>query len=339
VKLVVIGNGMVGQRFVEALVARDTGHRWSVTVLGEEHRPAYDRVRLSAYFEGVTADGLTLAPPGVPAGVRIRRGVAATGIDTAARVVRTGHGEYPYDALVLATGSRPFVPPVPGADGPGRFVYRTLDDLEALRAFAPGRTTGTVVGGGLLGLEAANALRLLGLETSIVEFAPHLMPVQLDPAGGGMLRRRIEALGIAVHCGTGVAGIEPAGDRLTVQTNGELTLETDLVVFAAGVRPRDELWKSRGAGAGFAAVAHRRASACHRRARSRRSGSAVSKSAAPRRRLQSRRRRVRPTHSSCCRLRPRADSRASSPRRSPGSWNQRPSPTCGPPRHAPRIAR
>jgi nitrite reductase (NADH) large subunit len=241
-RLVVIGNGMVGQRFVEALVARDTGRRWSVTVLGEEHRPAYDRVRLSAYFDGATAEELTLAPPGVPAGVRIRLGEAATGIDTAARVVRTAHGEYPYDALVLATGSRPFVPPVPGTEGPGRFVYRTLDDLEALRAYANGRTTGTVVGGGLLGLEAANALRLLGLETSIVEFAPHLMPMQLDPAGGGMLRRRIEELGIAVHCATGVTGIEPSdGDRLTVRTKGELTLSADVVVFAAGVRPRDEL--------------------------------------------------------------------------------------------------
>jgi nitrite reductase (NADH) large subunit len=250
VKLVVIGNGMVGQRFVEALVARDTGHRWSVTVLGEEHRPAYDRVRLSAYFEGASPEDLTLAPPGVPAGVRIRRGVAATGIDTAARVVRTGHGEYPYDALVLATGSRPFVPPVPGADGPGRFVYRTLDDLEALRAYAHGRTAGTVVGGGLLGLEAANALRLLGLQTSIVEFAPHLMPVQLDPAGGGMLRRRIEALGITVHCATGVAGIEPAGDGLLVRTAGDLTVDTDLVVFAAGVRPRDELARAAGLAVG-----------------------------------------------------------------------------------------
>jgi nitrite reductase (NADH) large subunit len=241
VRLVVIGNGMVGQRFVEAMVARDTGHRWTVTVLAEENRPAYDRVRLSAYFEGVTAEELTLAPPGVPEGVRIRLGEPATAVDTAARVVRTTAGEYPYDALVLATGSRPFVPPVPGTDSTGCFVYRTLDDLEALREHAVGRRTGTVVGGGLLGLEAANALRLLGLETSIVEFAPHLMPMQLDPAGGAMLRRRIEDLGIAVHCGTGVTGIEPDGDRLRIRTAGDPVLATDAVVFAAGVRPRDDL--------------------------------------------------------------------------------------------------
>jgi nitrite reductase (NADH) large subunit len=245
-KLVVIGNGMVGQRFVEALAARDTERQWSVTVLGEEHRRAYDRVRLSAYFEGVTADELTLAPPGVPAGMDLRLGEPVLGIDRDARIVTTAAGRYPYDALVLATGSRAFVPPVPGVDSPGCFVYRTLDDLEALREYAAGRTVGTVVGGGLLGLEAANALRLLGLRTSVVEFAPHLMPMQVDLAGGSMLQRRIEDLDITVHCGTGVTAITPQDGRLHLDTNGELTLDTDLVVFAAGVRPRDELARAAG---------------------------------------------------------------------------------------------
>jgi nitrite reductase (NADH) large subunit len=245
-KLVVIGNGMVGQRFIEALAARDTDRRFTVTVLGEETRRAYDRVRLSAFFDGVGVDELTLAPDGVPAGVEMRLGEPAQAIDRDARVVRTVAGEYPYDVLVLATGSRAFVPPVAGVDSPGCFVYRTLDDLEALQAYAAGRTVGTVVGGGLLGLEAANALRLLGLRTSIVEFAPHLMPMQVDPAGGAMLQRRIEALDIAVHCATGVTGIVPRGDRLRVDTAGELALDTDVVVFAAGVRPRDELAKAAG---------------------------------------------------------------------------------------------
>ena len=245
-RLVVIGNGMVGQRFVEALAARDTGNRWSVTVLAEENRRAYDRVRLSAFFDGVSAEDLTLAPEGVPAGVQIRLGEPVTGIDRDARIVRTAAGEYPYDALVLATGSRAFVPPVAGTDSPGVFVYRTLDDLEALRSYAAGRSVGTVVGGGLLGLEAANALRLLGLSTSIVEFAPHLMPMQVDQAGGSILRRHIEALDIAVHCATGVTGIVPTGDRLRVDTAGDLSLDTDVVVFAAGVRPRDELARTAG---------------------------------------------------------------------------------------------
>ena len=240
-RAVVVGNGMVGQRFVEALSARDTERRWSVTVLAEERRRAYDRVRLSAFFEGVSAEELTLAPAGVPAGVDFRLGEPAVRIDRDARVVHTDGGAYPYDVLVLATGSRPFVPPVPGADSPGCFVYRTLDDLEALREHAAGRATGTVVGGGLLGLEAANALRLLGLRTDIVEFATHLMPMQVDRAGGAVLQRRIEDLGIAVHCDTGVTGIAATGDGLRLATAGDLTIDTDLVVFAAGVRPRDEL--------------------------------------------------------------------------------------------------
>ena len=244
-RLVVVGNGMVGQRFVEALRTRDTEGRWSVTVLAEERRRAYDRVRLSAYFEGASADDLTLAPAGVPSDVDIRLGEPVTAVDRVARVAYTAAGAYPYDALVLATGSRPFVPPVAGADAPGCFVYRTLDDLEALRAYSAGRRAGVVVGGGLLGLEAANALRLLGLDTSVVEFAPHLMPMQLDPAGGGMLRRRIEELGITVHCDTRVGGIVPAGDRLRVAA-GDLTLDTDVVVFAAGVRPRDEIARTAG---------------------------------------------------------------------------------------------
>jgi nitrite reductase (NADH) large subunit len=246
VKLVVVGNGMVGQRFVETLSARDSDRRWSTTVLAEERRRAYDRVRLSAYFEGVTAEQLTLAPPDVPAGVAFRLGEPALEVDRAARVVRTAVGAYPYEALVLATGSRPFVPPVPGADAPGCFVYRTLDDLEALRTYAAGRRVGAVVGGGLLGLEAANALRLLGLRTHVVEFAPHLMPMQVDPAGGAILQRRIEDLGIAVHCATAVSGVERSGSALRLMTAGDLALDVDVVVFAAGVRPRDELARSAG---------------------------------------------------------------------------------------------
>ncbi|GAB3963599.1 hypothetical protein GCM10027615_04360 [Plantactinospora veratri] len=183
-RLVVVGNGMVGQRFVEALRSRDTGGRWQVTVLAEEGRPAYDRVRLSAFFDGVDADELSLHSPDDE--VDLRLGEPVVEIDRAGRRVVTGGGEYGYDALVLATGSYPFVPPIDGAYAalgpdapgptpslrPGVFVYRTLDDLAAIRDFAKGRRAGAVIGGGLLGLEAANALRLLGLSTSVVEFAP-----------------------------------------------------------------------------------------------------------------------------------------------------------------------
>lgn len=209
-RVVVVGNGMVGQRFTEALRARDTGRRWQVTVLAEERRPAYDRVRLSAFFDGVSAEELNLHTP--DDGVELRLGEAATAIDRERRVVVTAAGEHPYDAVVLATGSYPFVPPVAGRDLPGVFVYRTLDDLEAIREHARGRRVGAVIGGGLLGLEAANALRLLGLATHVVEFAPRLMPVQVDEAGGAMLRRYVEELGVTTHLGVATTALRPGAD-------------------------------------------------------------------------------------------------------------------------------
>ncbi|MEQ4203771.1 nitrite reductase large subunit NirB [Actinopolymorpha sp. B17G11] len=256
-KLVVIGNGMVGQRFVEALRARDEEGTWQVTVLAEESRPAYDRVGLSAYFEGTTPQELSLVPEGFydddPA-VTLRLGEPAVGIDRERRVVATAVGEYSYDALVLATGSYPFVPPVPGHDLPGCFVYRTIDDLIALESYAAGRRVGAVVGGGLLGLEAANALRLLGLRTHVVEFAPWLMPTQLDEAGGAILRRHVEALGLDVHTATKTERIEAGADGSVARMvfSGEQSgsdddvdaspaIDVDMVIFAAGIRPRDNL--------------------------------------------------------------------------------------------------
>ncbi|MFC8301404.1 nitrite reductase large subunit NirB [Micromonospora orduensis] len=244
--LVVIGNGMVGQRFVDALRARDPRGRWRVTVLGEERRAAYDRVRLSAFFDGVSEDDLNLHTP--HDGVRLRLGEPATAIDRERRVVTTAVGEYPYDALVLATGSYAFVPPVPGTELPGVFVYRTLDDLTAIRAYARGRRAGAVIGGGLLGLEAANALRLLGLSTDVVEFAPRLMPVQVDQAGGAMLRRYVEELGVRTHLGVATTAIRsgPDGGVAALELSDGSTVDAELVVVAAGIRPRDELARTAG---------------------------------------------------------------------------------------------
>ncbi|WP_100448326.1 nitrite reductase large subunit NirB [Glycomyces xiaoerkulensis] len=246
-RLVVIGDGMVGRRFLEAVVERDPS--WQVTVLAEEPRPAYDRVRLSAFFDGVSAEELSLASD-LP-GVDVRLGEPALAIDREARRVATAGGDYAYDKLVLATGSYPFVPPVEGSDLDGVHVYRTIEDLEAIRSRAEGRRHGVVVGGGLLGLEAANALRLLGLETQIVEFAPWLMARQLDEAGGGVLKQHIERLGIDVACSTGGTRIEPSGDRLRMETNQEgLAFDTDMIVFAAGVRPADALAREAGLAVG-----------------------------------------------------------------------------------------
>ncbi|MEU4379636.1 nitrite reductase large subunit NirB [Micromonospora echinofusca] len=245
-RLVVVGNGMVGQRFVDALRARDPRGRWRVTVLAEENRPAYDRVRLSAFFDGVGAEELNLHTP--DDGVELRLGEPATQIDRERRLVRTAAGEHPYDALVLATGSSAFVPPVDGASLPGVFVYRTLDDLAAIRAYARGRRTGAVIGGGLLGLEAANALRLLGLDASVVEFAPRLMPVQVDTAGGAMLRRYVDELGVATHLGVATTALRPGPDGAVagLELADGTVVDADLVVVAAGIRPRDELARAAG---------------------------------------------------------------------------------------------
>ncbi|MGP4028059.1 nitrite reductase large subunit NirB [Actinomadura sp. 3N407] len=243
-RLVVAGHGPASHRLVEALRERDTAGAWAITVIGEETRPAYDRVALTAHLEG--AD---LAYPPHGGEVTVVTGERVTAIDRGARTVTTSAGRVAaYDALVLATGSAPFVPPVEGRDLPGVFVYRTIDDLDAIREYARGRTTGAVVGGGLLGLEAARAIQGLGLRSGVVEVAPWLMPRQLDEGGGAMLRRHIEGLGMAVHAGVPMRALEAGEDgavRRIALTDGSV-IDAEVVVFSAGIRPRDEL--ARGCG-------------------------------------------------------------------------------------------
>jgi nitrite reductase (NADH) large subunit len=247
--LVVAGNGMVGHKLLEILTERGATAEWDIVTFCEEGRPAYDRVGLSSFFNGTSADALSLVSDGFfdQLGLTIHLGDAVASIDRAACTVTSSLGKViSYDALVLATGSFPFVPPVPGKDLPGCFVYRTLDDLEAIQEFAAGCQTGAVVGGGLLGLEAANALRSLGLDTHVVEFADRLMPVQVDEGGGSVLRRRIEDLGVHVH--TGMATTEIVGDAQVAAMrfkDGD-DLPVDLVVFSAGIRPRDQLARDAG---------------------------------------------------------------------------------------------
>ena len=253
-KLVVIGNGMVGQRFLEQLVARANGGSTQVTVLCEEPRPAYDRVQLTSFFSGKSAADLNVVPAGFfeQPGMTLRLDDKAVAIDRERKLVRSAGGaELPYDKLVLATGSNPFVPPLPGKDRPDCFVYRTIEDLEAIRAAAARARVGTVVGGGLLGLEAAKALKDLGLETHVVEFAPRLMTVQLDDSGGRLLRRKIEALGVTVHASKNTKEIAGGAERRHKMVFVDGTaLETDLIVFSAGIRPRDDLARAAGLAVG-----------------------------------------------------------------------------------------
>lgn len=276
--VVVVGGGMVAHRFVEAFVARTDELRpeqpWHVTVLAEEPWAPYDRVHLTSYFDGRDPAALSLGDPGLweRSDVTLRRGETVACIDRLQRTVTTqragGRGRtYAYDDLVLATGSSPFVPPVDGRDLPGCFVYRTLDDVAELRQYVEslrgtgsgpdGRVVGAVVGGGLLGLEAAGALRALDVDSHVVEFAPRLMPLQVDEGGGEALRRIIEGLGVTVHTSTATERLVPSrGRRRTGSVahmqfaDGAGRLDVDVVVFAAGVRPRDELARACGLPAG-----------------------------------------------------------------------------------------
>jgi len=249
-KLVVIGNGMVGHSLIEKLVDSGAAAHFDITVFCEESRLAYDRVHLSEFFAGKSADDLALTTGDYyrQHGIEVRIGSAATAIDREQKKVAAADGsQVDYDQLVLATGSYPFVPPMPGHDRSNCLVYRTIDDLEALTAAAKNSKVGAVVGGGLLGLEAAKAVKDLGLETHVVEFAPRLMAVQVDGGGSAILRSKIEALGVQVHTGKNTKEIvdgESAVHRMNFADGGHL--ETDLVLFSAGIRPQDEL--ARGCG-------------------------------------------------------------------------------------------
>ncbi|MDQ2584833.1 nitrite reductase large subunit NirB [Saccharothrix yanglingensis] len=253
--LVVVGHGMVGHRLVEALREKDATDRWRVVVFAEETRPAYDRVALSSYVDAWDASALALAPH--DGAVELVLGDRVVELDRTAKVVRTASGRaQPYDALALATGSVPFVPPVPGRDLPGCHVYRTIDDLDAIRATvegarSSGRHAGMVLGGGLLGLEAANALRGMGVSPHVVELGPRLMPLQVDEGGAGLLKRLVEKLDLTVHTGTSASSIErDHRGRLVAALSNGVELDLDVVVFSAGIRPRDELARSAGLAVG-----------------------------------------------------------------------------------------
>ena len=251
--LVIVGGGMAAHRLVEAVRDRDEAGAWRVTLLAEEPRVPYDRVSLTRYFADFDADGLSLGSPELwrAPQVQLHRETVVSRIDRHGRRVHTQDGRtFRYDALVLATGSAPFVPPIPGRDLPGSFVYRTLDDVAALRGWVNGLAArldrpvrGAVVGGGLLGLEAAGALQALGVTTTVVEFAPRMMAQQVDEGGGEALRRLIEALGIEVRTSTATSALRagPGGRVRRMTFEGGGSLDVDVVVFAAGIRPRDEL--------------------------------------------------------------------------------------------------
>jgi nitrite reductase (NADH) large subunit len=246
-RLVIIGNGMVGHRLIEELVEKAAPGQFAITVFCEEPRVAYDRVHLSAYFSHHTAEELSLVHEDFyqKNQIEVLVGERAITLNRQEKVIHSSTGRaVHYDKLVIATGSYPWVPPIAGADGQDCFVYRTIEDLNAIEACARRSKRGAVVGGGLLGLEAAGALKNLGIETHVVEFASGLMAEQLDPLGGDQLRKKIERMGVQVHTSKNTQRIvdRPAGGK-TMQFADGSELDIDFIVFSTGIRPQDKLAK------------------------------------------------------------------------------------------------
>ncbi len=247
--IVVIGNGMVGHRFCERLAEIDTDGSCKIVTFCEEPRPAYDRVNLTKYFDHRNAKKLALATPEwyEEKGITLYLGDRATEIDRGKRVVRSSQGkEIAYDIVVLATGSAPFVPPLPGVDKKGVFVYRTIEDLDQIISYGQTVKKAAVIGGGLLGLEAAKASFDLGLETHVVEFAPRLMPRQIDDNGSKVLVGKINALGVQVHLNKNTKEILGNGKVEGMAFADGAELDVKMVVVSAGIKPRDDLARSCG---------------------------------------------------------------------------------------------
>ncbi|MGV3768018.1 MAG: nitrite reductase large subunit NirB [Chitinophagaceae bacterium] len=249
-RVVVIGNGMVGYKFCEKLLAKKAEASIELVVFGEEARPAYDRVHLSAWFSGTSAEELTMAPLSwyEENGIRLYLGDPVQRIDRTAKTVHSYHGvEVSYDYLILATGSAAFVPPIPGVEKQGVFIYRTIEDLELMQAHAKHARKGVVMGGGLLGLEAAKAMLDLGItDTHVIEFAPRLMPRQIDDAGSRLLQSKLESLGLTIHTSTATSCIVGEESVSGLKFSDDTILEADMLVISAGIRPRDELAKLSG---------------------------------------------------------------------------------------------
>jgi nitrite reductase (NADH) large subunit len=244
-KIVIIGNGMVSYKFCEKIIAKAPAGTLEIVIFGEEPRPAYDRVHLSEFFSGKTADDLLMAPATwyTDSHIRLHLGDPVQQID---RVHKTVHSykdiTETYDYLIIATGSSAFVPPIPGVDKKGVFIYRTIEDLELMRDYAPKASRGVVIGGGLLGLEAAKALLDLGLsDTHVIEFAPRLMPRQIDENGSRMLQHKLEHLGLHIHTNKNTTAILGEDTISALQFADDSILSADMLVISAGIKPRDEL--------------------------------------------------------------------------------------------------
>ncbi len=248
-KVIVIGNGMVSYKFCEKFAASEKFTDYKLIVFGEEPRRAYDRVHLSEFYDGKTSEDLSMSSANwyEDHNIELHISEMITEINREDKTVANHRGDiYSYDYLVLATGSSAFVPPIEGVEKEGVFVYRTIEDLEATEVYAKklkaeGKTEAAVLGGGLLGLEAANAVKNLGLNAHVVEFAPRLMPRQLDKGASDMLQSKIESMGLKVHLSKQTQYLQ--GDKAIegLQYVDDTELKVDMLVVSAGIRPRDEV--------------------------------------------------------------------------------------------------
>ena len=254
INVIVVGNGMVGYKFCEKFISKSGQENYQITVFGEEPRRAYDRVHLSEYFAGKTADDLSMSTANwyEENNIILNTSELITDINREQKTIHT-HLEktYAYDYLVLATGSAAFVPPIDGVEKEGVFVYRTIEDLDAIMGYAKkikanGATEAAVLGGGLLGLEAAKAVRDLGLNAHVVEFAPRLMPRQLDQCASDMLQSKIEELNIGIHLNKATQFIDGEDSIKGMMFANDELLKVDMLVISAGIKPRDELGRVSG---------------------------------------------------------------------------------------------
>jgi nitrite reductase (NADH) large subunit len=257
-KLVVIGNGMAGARAVEEILARGGAEQFSVTMFGDEPYGNYNRIMLSHVLSGEETEAdifLNSLAWYTENDITLYAGVRATRIDRFAKIVYAEHTvdgttyETPYDELIIATGSRSFIPPIDGVrmdDGslkPGVFAFRTMDDTTAMIEYArhDEHRRAVVIGGGLLGLEAARGLQGFGLQVDVLHAGPHLMNAQIGPEGGEILRKSVEALGIYVHTKAKTTSIMGEDKVEGVWMADHPLLECDMVVVAAGIRPNVDL--------------------------------------------------------------------------------------------------
>ncbi|WP_310379160.1 nitrite reductase large subunit NirB [Flavobacterium sp.] len=254
IKVIVVGNGMVGYKFCEKFISKSGQEHYQITVFGEEPRRAYDRVHLSEYFAGKSADDLSMSTLSwyEDNNIILNTSELVLKINTTSKTITTHIDKtYDYDYLVLATGSSAFVPPIKGVEKEGVFVYRTIEDLDAIMAYAKkikktGATEAAVLGGGLLGLEAAKAVYDLGLNPHVVEFAPRLMPRQLDKGASDILQSKIEELNIGIHLNKATQYIDGENSIKGMMFADDELLKVDMLVISAGIKPRDELGRVSG---------------------------------------------------------------------------------------------